>query len=87
MSIDTARDGTRSAVAAAIALILRTEPVDLTESTRLIEDLGMDSSAVFGVLMELEDALGFAVNTDTLRLRDLATVGSLTDYVTRCRQP
>jgi acyl carrier protein len=89
MSIDTARNGSRGAVMDAITRAVRTvlhdDTVTVTESTRLVENLGMDSSAVFGLLLELEDALGIEVDTDVLELRDLATAGSLADFVDKCR--
>ena len=79
MSIDT--------VAAAIGRVMRTEAPAVSEATRLVEDLGMDSSAVFGLLFELEDTLAIQVDTDTLQPRDLATVGAVADLVEKCRQP
>jgi len=88
MSTATARSGDRAAVvdaiAGAIRGLLRAQIDAFTESTRLIEDLGMDSSAVFGLLLELEEALGIRVDTDILELRDLATIGSLADFVAKC---
>jgi acyl carrier protein len=89
MTADTAASDNRGtvvdAITEAIRAVLRTELGEVAESTRLIQDLGMDSSAVFGLLLELEDALGFQVDTDILELRDLATVGSLADFVAKCR--
>lgn len=89
MSIDTAHNGNRGAVMDAITravrVVLRTDTATVTDSTRLVEDLGMDSSAVFGLLLELEDALGILVDTDVLELRDLATAGSLADFVAKCQ--
>lgn len=89
MSTATVASGDRAAVIDAIAEairgVLRAQIEAVSESTRLVEDLGMDSSAVFGLLLELEDALGIRVDTDILELRDLATVGSLADFVAKCR--
>jgi acyl carrier protein len=89
MTTATVASGDRAAVvdaiAGAIRGVLRAQIDGVTESTRLVEDLGMDSSAVFGLLLELEDALDIRVDTDILELRDLSTVGSLADFVAKCR--
>jgi acyl carrier protein len=89
MNSDTVPSDGRAAVLDAITEairgVLRTQIAPVTDSTRLIDDLGMDSSAVFGLLLELEDALGIQVDTDVLELRDLATAGSLADFVAKCR--
>ena len=79
MSIDAAQPGNPGAVmdaiAGAVRAVLRTDTVTITESTRLVEDLGMDSSAVFGLLLELEDELGIQIDTDVLQ--HLATMRTL----------
>jgi acyl carrier protein len=88
MSTDIAQTGDRGAVMDAITeavrAVLRLDTaVSVTESTRLV-DLGMDSSEVFGLLLELEDRLGIQLDTDLLELGDLATAGSLSDFVAKC---
>ncbi|MBV9447422.1 MAG: acyl carrier protein [Streptosporangiaceae bacterium] len=65
-----------------IAKVLgRTVPGDLSEDTRLLEGLGMDSTAVLEMLMELEDCGGFQVEVDELDPRVFQTMGTLADYV------
>jgi acyl carrier protein len=72
-------------VIAAVGAVLNQELADATEETKLFDDMGMDSTGVLGLLMELEDRLGIEVDPDDLEQKHLVSIGSLTDYVELCR--
>ncbi|MEJ2853341.1 MULTISPECIES: acyl carrier protein [unclassified Saccharothrix] len=65
----------------ALSAVLKRDLVDLTEETRLFEDLALDSTSVIELLMGLEDVLGVEVDPDDLAPEVFATAGSLADYV------
>jgi acyl carrier protein len=68
-------------IARALADVLERDIVGLPESTRLFEDLYLDSTAVLELLMALEDTIGIEVDPETLDMADFKTIGTLTDYV------
>jgi acyl carrier protein len=51
-------------------------PVELTEQTHIVDDLGLDSVAVMDFVMELEDRLDISVPLD--RIAEIETLGDLT---------
>ncbi|TDD94821.1 acyl carrier protein [Actinomadura rubrisoli] len=57
------------------------ESADMTASTRLVEDLGLDSTGILELLMELEQSIGFEVDVDELEPSAFQTLGSLAGYV------
>lgn len=69
------------AVVAALADAVGRPLPDVTEDTRLFDDLSIDSTTVLGLLMNLEDNLDIEINTDELEQRHLHSVASLTDFV------
>ena len=83
--MDTAVTADRDSVLATILDVLATvvgrelPPTD--ESTQLLDGLGLDSTRVLELLMELEDTLRLEFDIDSLEQRDVETVGSLADYV------
>jgi acyl carrier protein len=68
-------------ITAALSEVLQRDLHDLTEDTRLFEDLNLDSTTILELLMALEDVLGILVDPDTLEPGDFTTVGALADYV------
>jgi acyl carrier protein len=60
--------------------------VDVSTDTSLFNTLGLDSTGVLDLLMNLEDELGVEIEADTLELTDFATVGSLVGYVGPLRE-
>ncbi|MEU3747025.1 MULTISPECIES: acyl carrier protein [Streptomyces] len=57
-------------------------PVDgLTEETALFDELQLESIAVLGLLMTVEEATGIAVDPDELDIDHLRTMRSFADYV------
>ncbi|SDW50078.1 acyl carrier protein [Amycolatopsis xylanica] len=72
---------TVEAVKVALAEVLQRELPEISESTRLFDDLHLDSTSVLELLMALEDALGIEVEPEELRAEDFTTVGSLAEYL------
>jgi acyl carrier protein len=68
-------------IEAALSEVLMRDISGLSESTRLFEDLQLDSTAVLELLMALEDNIGFEVDPDNLDMADFKTLGTLADYV------
>lgn len=67
-----------------LAVVLNREITELTEDTRLFEDLALDSTSVIELLMGLEDTLDIEIDADELEPEVFQTVRSLTDYVESC---
>lgn len=53
----------------------------LSESTRLMEDLGMTSTVTMELMLELEDALEIQIDVEEIEPADLACIGALADFV------
>lgn len=64
-----------------LAEVLDKEIPELTEETRLFEDLALDSTSVIEMLMVMEDTMGLEIDPEELEPEVFATVGSITDYV------
>jgi len=69
-------------IGSSIAEVRKEEVSGLTEDTRLLQDLHLDSTAILELLMSLEDALNIEVDAQSLSMEDFATVGTLADYLT-----
>lgn len=64
-----------------LAEVLKTELPDVTEQTRLFEDLHLDSTTSLELLMAVEEAIGVEFDMEELNMDDFRTVGTLTDSV------
>jgi 3-oxoacyl-[acyl-carrier-protein] synthase-3 len=53
----------------------------VSEDTRLFDELGLSSSKTLELLLALEDELDLQVDIEEIDRRDLASVGSLSDFV------
>jgi acyl carrier protein len=60
--------------------VLRREFPELSESTRLMEDLGLTSSTMLELMLELEESLELQINVEDLD-EDVNTIGRLADYI------
>lgn len=69
-----------TAIGSALGDVLDGELPEITEHTRLF-DLGLDSTSVLELLLQLEDALGREFDTESLQMSDFETVGTLADFV------
>lgn len=66
-------------VIAMIAKQLKVEPGKITESSRLVEDLGADSANVMVLIMDVEDRFNIMVEDDAINR--LKTVGDVVAYI------
>ena len=55
--------------------------VELSEQTRLMEDLGMSSTTTLELMLELEDALDVQIDVEEIEPADLASLGALADFI------
>ncbi|MGP3983172.1 phosphopantetheine-binding protein [Streptomyces sp. KR80] len=77
----TDREGVLTAIEKALGEVLEREITELTEDTRLFDDLRLDSSSVLELLLLVEDTTGIAVDPEDLDIEYLRTVRSFADYV------
>ncbi|MDT8912952.1 phosphopantetheine-binding protein [Amycolatopsis sp. PS_44_ISF1] len=75
------RVSTVKAIDVALREVLQRELPPLDETTRLFDELHLDSTSVLELLMALEDAVGMTVNPEDLRAEDFTTIGALADFV------
>ncbi|MFF4751984.1 phosphopantetheine-binding protein [Streptomyces sp. NPDC002514] len=69
------------AIEKALGEVLEREIAELTEDTRLFDDLRLDSSSVLELLLLVEDSTEIAVDPEDLDIDHLRTVRSFADYV------
>jgi acyl carrier protein len=69
------------AVSTALTRVLDTEAAVLTEDSRLFDEVGLDSTGVFELLMQLEELLDMEFDTDNLQMSHFASVRSLAEFV------
>jgi acyl carrier protein len=65
----------------ALSSVLNRDLPDLSEESRLFEDLGLDSTSVIELLMSLETSINLEIEPDSLEPEVFMTVGSLADYI------
>jgi acyl carrier protein len=68
-------------IADALGRIFDREPPEAGPGIRLFEELGLDSTRVLELLLELEGDLGIEFDADTLEPDHFQTLGTLADYV------
>jgi acyl carrier protein len=68
-------------ITGALSEIMQREYADVTEETRLFEDLHLDSTSVLTLLMALEDQTGIEVDPESLQMENFQTIGTLADYI------
>ncbi|OZB61434.1 MAG: hypothetical protein B7X31_10685 [Thiomonas sp. 13-66-29] len=54
---------------------------DVQDTTRLFDDLGLDSVGLLELLVTLESALGIEIDPDDLTAENVETLGTVADYV------
>jgi acyl carrier protein len=82
LTVSADRERVVKAISAALADVLARELPTITEDSRLFDELGLDSTGVFELLMAIEEALDIQFDTDTLEMGHFASVRSLADFVT-----
>jgi len=55
--------------------------LELSESMRLMEDLGLTSVSTLELMLELEDALEIQIDVEEIEPADLTSLGALADFV------
>lgn len=55
--------------------------LELSDRTRLMEDLGLSSAATLELMLELEDTLEIQVDVEDIEPADLASLGALADFI------
>ncbi|MCX5077867.1 acyl carrier protein [Streptomyces sp. NPDC060334] len=68
-------------IAASLAAVLGHEIPGLTEESRLFDQVGLDSSGVFELLMALEESLDIELDTDQLEMAHFESVRTLADFL------
>jgi acyl carrier protein len=68
-------------ITGALSEIMQREYAEVTEETRLFEDLHLDSTSVLTLLMALEDHTGIEVDPESLQMENFRTIGTLADYL------
>jgi acyl carrier protein len=68
-------------IVAALGEVLKRDTSAVTGETRLFDELGLDSTSVLELLLELEGELGIEFDADTLEQGHFATVDTLTAYL------
>ncbi|MCM3556833.1 phosphopantetheine-binding protein [Janibacter melonis] len=66
-----------------IAAVTSKEDFPFDDSTRIMEDIGLDSTSAMEVLMELEDRSTLEVDPNNLDVDDFRTVGSFVRFLDR----
>ena len=64
-------------------LFLRVDPADIPDTAPLLETLGIDSVALFELVIGLEDVYGITFEEDEFRLSLFKDVESIADFVER----
>ncbi|WP_158895863.1 acyl carrier protein [Amycolatopsis anabasis] len=75
------RERVVAGIITALGNVLEEEVPDLREDTRLA-DVGLDSTGVLELLMQLEETLGVEFDTDNLEMSHFESVDSLAGFVT-----
>lgn len=76
----TRRDEVVAAIGSALGAVLDSELPEITETTNLFE-LGVDSTSVLELLLQLEEDLDWEFDAENLRMGHVETVGALADFV------
>lgn len=77
----TDRQEVLALIAKALDEVLDEPAGELTESTGLLSDIGLNSAAVLELLMVVEDAAGISVDPEDLSIDHLRTMRSFADFV------
>ncbi|WP_019435801.1 acyl carrier protein [Streptomyces sp. AA0539] len=80
-TIDAQAAALTGRVAEALARVLKKDPAEITPESRLFDDLGLDSTSVLELLVELETELDGELDADSLEQEHFETVASLSRYL------
>ncbi len=84
MSDSGAREHVMESIYVVLAGLLPGDPADrpeLSEKTRLMEELGLSSVATLELMLSLEDVLDIQIDVEEIQPTDLACLGTLADFI------
>jgi acyl carrier protein len=84
MSDSTARERVMKSIYVVLPEVLPVGPEgrpQLSEQTRLMEDLGMTSAAALELMLGLEDVLEIEIDVEEIQPDDMASLGGLADFI------
>jgi acyl carrier protein len=84
MSDSTARERVMQTIYVVLPDVLAAGPdggPELSEQTRLMEDLGMTSAAALELMLGLEEALEIEIDVEEIQPDDMACIGGLADFI------
>lgn len=55
--------------------------LELSEHTRLMEDLGLTSTATLELVLRLEESMDIQIDVEEIGPADMASIGALADFV------
>lgn len=61
--------------------VLKRDMPAMPEQTRLFDELGLSSASTLELLLELEEDLDIQIDVEEIDQTDLASIGSLADFV------
>jgi acyl carrier protein len=68
-------------ISAVLPHVLRGQAPDISEGTRLMEDLGLSSTSTLELMLELEEDLDVQIDVEDIEQEDLASIGALADFI------
>lgn len=75
------REQVVDSICALLPRVLKREVTEASETTNLMEDLGMSSTTALELVLELEEALEREISVEDMGREDFDTVGTLANYV------
>ena len=81
---DSARERVMEKIYVVLPEVLAADPAgrpELSEKTRLMEDLGMTSAATLELMLGLEDVLDIQIDVEEIQPDDMACLGGLADFI------
>ncbi|HEX5116980.1 MAG TPA: phosphopantetheine-binding protein [Pseudonocardiaceae bacterium] len=68
-------------IAMLLPKVLKRDVPTMPEQTRLFDELGLSSASTLELLLELEEDLDIQIDVEEIDQTDLASIGSLADFV------
>lgn len=84
MSERAARERVMEKIYVVLPEVLAADPAgspELSEKTRLMEDLGLASAATLELLLGLEEVLDIQIDVEEIQPGDMACLGRLADFI------
>ena len=84
MSDGAARERVMESIYVVLPEVLTTGPAggpELSEKTRLMEDLGLTSAATLELMLGLEEVLDIQIDVEEIQPGDMACLGGLADFI------